>query len=180
MKARFSCAALLALACQPAWPQIAVEFDKSYVSAPAGTTDSIAVTHVKVPGLGNYDVRFKFNPATLAMDLASATPSTTDDNTESLTGLYHCKRYGDSTPLFSTYIRPSGQNLIFGGGVKYSYNAVSGSNNWKYVVSLSDGGYYLLSIVKESATSIYAITGYIPPGSESMDMNSALRCDKAS
>jgi hypothetical protein len=180
MNARLSCAALLALVCQPAWSQIAVEFDKSFVYMPAGTTDSIAVTHVKVPGLGNYNVRFKFNPATLAMDLDSATPSTTDDNTESLTGTYHCKRYGDSTPIFSTVIKPAGQNLVFGGAVEYVFYGISGSNNWKYIASLSDGGKYLLSVVKESATSIYALTGYIPAGQSSMDTNSALRCDKAS
>lgn len=180
MKTRFSCAALFALACQPAWSQVAVEFDNSFVYVPAGASDSIAATHVKVPGLGNYDVRFKFNPATLAMDLASATPSTTDDNTESLTGLYHCKRYGETTPIFSAMIKPAGQNLVFGGALEYVFNSVSGSNNWKYTVSFNDGGKYLLSIVKESATSIYAITGYIPAGQTSMDTNSALRCDKAS
>jgi hypothetical protein len=180
MNARLSCAALLALACQPAWSQIAVEFDKSYVYVPAGASDTIAATHVQVPGLGNYDVRFKFNPATLALDLVGATPSTTDDNTESLTGLYHCKRYGDTTPLFTTVIKPAGQNLVFGGAVEYVFYGISGSNNWKYTASLSDGGKYLLSVVKESATSIYAITGYIPPGQSSMDTNAALRCDKAS
>jgi hypothetical protein len=160
--------------------QIAVEFDKSFVYVPAGVSDSIAATHVQVPGLGNYDVRFKFNPATLAMDLDSATPSTTDDNTESLTGLYHCKRYGETTPIFSTTIKPAGQNLVFGGALEYVFNSISGSNNWKYTVSFSDGGKYLLSVVKESATSIYALTGYIPAGQSSMDTNSALRCDKAS
>lgn len=172
--------ALFALACQPAWSQVTVEFDNSFVYVPAGASDSIAATHVKVPGLGNYNVRFKFNPATLAMDLASATPSTTDDNTESLTGLYHCKRYGETTPLFSTYLRPSGQNLVFGGGVTYAFIDNPSSNIWQYTVPLSDGGRYLLHIVKESATSIYALTGYIPAGQTSMDLPTALRCDKAS
>lgn len=179
MKARLSCAALLALACQPASAQIAVEFDKSFLYVPAGASDAIAATHVRVPGLGNYDVRFKFNPATLAMDLESATPSSTDDNTASLAGIYHCKRYGGATPLFSTVIKPAGQNLVFGGAVEYVLLGISGSNNWKYTASLSDGGKYFLSVVKESASSIYALAGYIPAGQSSMDMSSALRCDKA-
>lgn len=181
---RVALISMLAIASQQAWSQVAVEFDKSFMSMPSGASDSIVVTHVKVPSLGNYDVRFKFNPVTLAMDLESASPSTTDANTESLTGLYHCKHYGSTTPLFSTYIRPSGQNMVFGGGVVYGFNSISGSNNWKYTTPLSDGGSYLLSIVKESATSIYALTGYVPavPSGQqaSLDLTTALRCDKAS
>lgn len=180
MKTRLLFPVLLAVASQLSWAQIAIQFDKSYMYMPSGASDSIAATHVKVPGLGNYDVRFKFNPNTLAMDFASATPSTTDDNTESLTGLYHCRRYGQTTPIFSTTIMPAGQNLVFGGSFEYGFIGTVGSNQWQYTKTFSDGGRYLLSIVKESATSIYADTGYVAPGQNAVDTNSALRCYKAS
>jgi hypothetical protein len=161
----------------PADAQVAINLGESFLYVPAGTDDSITATHVKVPGLGNYDVRFKFNPNTLSLDLQSATPSSTDDNTESLTGLYHCKRYGESTPLFSTYLRPAGRDMIFGGGIEYRFNGNIGSNAWQYIVPLSDGGRYLLHIVKESASSIYALTG---SGQDSLDLTTGLRCDKSS
>lgn len=180
MKTRLPLSLFLAFVSQLSWAQIAIQFDESFMYMPSGASDSIAATHVKVPGLGNYDVRFKFNPSTLALDLESATPSSTDDNTESLTGLYHCRRYGQTTPIFSTTIMPAGQNLVFGGSLEYSFIGTVGSNQWQYTKSFSDGGRYLLSIVKESATSIYADTGYIAPGQSAVDTNSALRCYKAS
>lgn len=158
--------------------QISVDMSKSFTYIPVGNTSTIAATHVKVPGMGNYNATFKFNAATLGFDLNEVTPSQTDENTESLTGIYTCFLYNGSQPIFTTTILPVGQDLIFGGGMQYRFHSTSGSNIWKYTVSFSDGGKYLLSMVKESATVTKAILGYLPSGETELDTGNTLRCEK--
>lgn len=169
---------LLVLVATSAGAQMTLDLSKSFVYIHADTAETIGATHIKVPGMGNYDASFKFNPNTRSFDLNSVTPSQTDENTESLAGIYTCYLYNGSQPIFTTTIKPAGHDLIFGAAMQYRFHSTSGSNLWKYTVSFTDGGKYLLSMVKESASVVKAILGYLPPNQTELDTANTLRCEK--
>lgn len=171
----FAIALILASSAQA---QLSLDMSKSYLWAPAGTTDKIGLSNVRVPGLGSYDATLKFNSTTNQFDIESVSPSQTDTNTESLAGVYTCRLYNGTLPIFTTTIRPVGHDLMFGAGLQYRFIGTSGSNIWKYTVTFEDGGRYLLSMVKESATSIFAVVGYVLPGSTELDSANSLKCSK--
>ncbi len=169
---------LMTLAAIQSHAQISLDLSKSYLWAPVDTTDKIGISHVKVPGLGSYDAFLRFNPTTNKFDIDSVSPSQTDTNTETFAGVYTCRLYNGSLPIFTTTIKPVGQDLMFGAGLQYRLLGTSGSNVWKYTVSFSDGGKYLLSMVKESTTSLYAVLGYLSPGTSELDLTNSLKCSK--
>jgi hypothetical protein len=158
--------------------QISLDLSKSYLWAPVGTTDKIGISHARVSGYGSYVATLKFNPATNKFDIDSVSPSQTDENTESLAGVYTCRLYSSTLPIFSTTIKPVGQDLLFGAGLQYRFLGTSGANVWKYTVTFEDGGKYLLSMVKESTTSTYAVLGYVQPGTSELDLANSLKCSK--
>lgn len=165
------------LAASSAQAQISLDLSKSFVYA-STSADTIGATHVKVADIGNYDALFKFNPASLAFELESATPSQTDANTESLTGIFTCRLYNGTTPMFTTTIKPAGHDLIFGAVLQYRFLGTTGSNVWKYTVTFDDGGKYLLSMLKESASAVTAVQGYLAPGQTELDLANTLKCEK--
>jgi hypothetical protein len=161
-----------------AFAQVSLDMSKSFIYINATKSETISATHIKVPGVGNYDVNFKFNRTTLGFDLESASPSQTDENTESLAGIYTCRLYNGSQPIFTTTIMPVGHDLILGAAMQYNFHSTVGSNIWKYTVSFPSGGKYLLSMVKESSSAVTAVLGYLPPGETELDTANTMSCDK--
>jgi hypothetical protein len=159
---------------------------KSFVFSPADAPSTINATHVKVPGFGNYDVTFKFNPTTLAFDMAMAIPSVTDVTTESFAGWYVCTLFDGTVPIMSPMIRPVGNDLLVGGVFQYKYIGISGTTEapvWKYTVSFADGTRYFLSMSKGAAstgteTPITAIMGYLDAGKTDLDLANTRKCTK--
>ncbi len=162
-------------------PAIVPDLSKSLIFSPANDTSSISATHVKVLGLGSYDVQFRFNAGTLSYEIANATPSVTNATTESFAGWCVCTLYQGVTPIFSPMIKPVGNDLLVAGVFQYKYLGTSGegdSSVWKYAVSFTDETKYLLTLTKSTDGAITAYMGYLGAGKTELDLSNTLKCEK--
>lgn len=160
---------------------ITPDLSKSFIFSPADDPSSITATHIKVPGLGNYDVQFRFDAATLTYEIANTTPSATNATTESFAGWYVCTLYQGTTPIFSPMIKPVGNDLLVAGVFQYKYLGISGegdSSVWKYAVSFADDTKYLMTLTKPAEGPITAYMGYLGVGKTELDLTNTLKCEK--